>query len=76
MSGPPTPEGEYIVVDPLVLETIKELAWLAQVDRHTLPTVRLLLRVVQVDDEGRLGVRFSVIRDLHDDPPERGFGSI
>jgi hypothetical protein len=57
-------EGEYIVVDPLVLETIKELAWLAQVDRHTLPTVRLLLRVVRIDEDGNLGIAMTVIRDL------------
>ena len=69
------PEGEYIVVDPLVLETIKELAWLAQVDRQTLPTVRLLLRVVRIDEHGGLGVSMTVIRELPDDEP-RGLGSI
>jgi hypothetical protein len=68
------PEGEYVVVDPLVLETIKELAWLAQVDRRALPTVRLVLRVVQIDEEGRLGIRMKVVRDLDDEPP--GFGTI
>jgi hypothetical protein len=68
-----SPEGEYIVVDPLVLETIKELAWLAKIDRHALPTVRLLLRVVRIDADGNLAVAMSVIRDL---PDERGLGSI
>ena len=68
-------EGEYIVVDPLVLETIKELAWLAHVDRHTLPTVRLLLRVVRIDADGNLAVSMTVIRELPPDEP-RGLGSI
>jgi hypothetical protein len=54
------PEGEYIVVDPLVLETIKELARLAHVDRHTLPTVRLLLQVVRIDADGNLAVAMTV----------------
>jgi hypothetical protein len=68
------PEERYLVVDPLVLETIKELAWLAQIDRHTLPTVRLLLRVVRIDEDGNLVVAMTVIRDVDDEP--RGLGSI
>jgi hypothetical protein len=62
-------QGEhYIALDPIVLEAIRELSWLSQIDRRNLPTIRLVLRVVRIDEVGGdlvLGLRF--VRDL--DPP-------
>jgi hypothetical protein len=63
-------EGEaYIAVDPLILEAIKELAWINQIDRYMQPILRLALRVAHITPEGRLIISVKLVRDL--DPPEQ-----
>jgi hypothetical protein len=69
------PEERYLAVDLAVLAAIKELAWLQQVNWHTLPSLRLVLRVVHVEPStGSVVFGARVVRDLEE--PERGFGTI
>jgi hypothetical protein len=63
----PEPEERYVIVDLRVLEAIKELAWVQQVDWKLLPTIRLVLRVARIDpvtDNLVIGVKLA--RDLDD----------
>ena len=65
----------YVAVDLEVLAAIKQLDWLQRVDWHTLPTLRLILRVIRVEPAtGNILIGAQVVREL--EPPERGFGSI
>jgi hypothetical protein len=64
----PEPEERYVIVDLRVLEAIKELAWVQQVDWKLLPTIRLVLRVARIDpvtDNLVIGVKLA--RDLDED---------
>jgi hypothetical protein len=65
------PEQErYITVDPLIFEAIRELAWVTDYDRHTLPAIVLMLRIAHVDEvDGRLVLGLRLIRELGGQPP-------
>ena len=66
------PEERYIAVDPLILEAIKELAWIEQVDHSMQPILRLALRVAHIAPDGRIVFGVRMIRDLapeQDQPP-------
>jgi hypothetical protein len=61
----PKPEDRYIVVDLKVLQAIKELAWIQQLDWKMLPAIRLILRVASIDPiTGRLVIAVKATRDL------------
>jgi hypothetical protein len=57
----------YVAVDLEVLAAIKELAWLQRIDWRTLPTLRLVLRVVRIEPStGNILIGASVVRDLEE----------
>jgi hypothetical protein len=61
----PDRDEAYVTVDLVVLEAIRELAWLAQTDWHNLPRLRLLLRVARIDQvSGQLVLGLRFVRDL------------
>lgn len=70
------PEQErYIVIDPVILEAIRELSWISDFDRHTLEGIRLVLRVARIDPtSGNLVISAQFVRALPDDSPEQRFG--
>lgn len=75
MTGP-EPE-RYLAIDLDVLAAVKELAWLKQIDPHTLRQLRVILRVVRVEPAtGNVIIGAQLVRDL--EPPDDGehFGTI
>jgi hypothetical protein len=64
------PEESYIAVDVAILEALRELIWTADYDRHTLPTLRAVLRVAAIDPHGRVVIGVRMVRDLDQDPAE------
>jgi hypothetical protein len=69
-------QERYVAVDLEVLAAIKELDWLQRIDWRTLPTLRLVLRVVRIEPTtGNILIGAQVVRDLEVEP-ERGLGSI
>jgi hypothetical protein len=55
----------YVTVDLAVLEAIRELAWIQQVDWKIIPAIRLVLRVARIDPvTGNLVIAVTVTRDL------------
>jgi hypothetical protein len=67
----PEPEERYVTVDLAVLEAIKELAWLQQVNWTALPAIRLVLRIARIDPvTGNLVIAVTAARDL-DDPDQQ-----
>jgi hypothetical protein len=77
MPEPPFPwdsmpdQGEaYVTIDPLLLQAVKEFAWVNDYDRHTLPAVVLMLRVARIDQvDGRLVLGLRFVRELGDYDP-------
>jgi hypothetical protein len=75
--SPPDQGERYISIDPVILQAIREFAWVTDYDRHTLPAVRLLMRVARIDpvtDNLVIGVR--LVRDLNEGGQEHGLDSI
>jgi hypothetical protein len=61
----PEPEERYVIVDLRVLEAIKELAWIEQINWKLLPAIRLVLRVARIDPvTGNLVIAVKATRDL------------
>lgn len=64
-------EERYIAVDLDVLRAVKELAWLKQIDPHTLSQLRVILRIVRIEPaSGSVIIGAQLVRDL--DPPDDG----
>ena len=64
-----TESERYLAVDLDVLAAVRELAWLRQIDPHTLSQLRVILRVLKVEPAtGNVIIGAQLVRDL--EPPE------